>query len=134
MGAPFSKTKQSRGFEAHRQPADRIEAQDMSEARENKTGLAAVSDKVAQLLGDPVYITQYTWTALFVKDPAGHMRQLYVSQYFPNRNVAVDKFYDESEIWEWAVDAKRKALKALDVKYVVLRPSTKLSDVAAELA
>lgn len=136
MGAPskpFARVKASRGFEAQAKSTDRIEQQDADEAREKRPSVPVISDKLAQFMNDPVYVTGFTWPGLYVKDPAGFMRQLYVSQFFPNRNVAVDKFYPHDEVPDWAVAKKREVLTGLGIKYVVLLPTTKLADIQAEL-
>jgi len=133
MGAPMSRMKQPRSIAPQYEPKDAIARQDAEEAAEKRPAIAPTGDKVAQLLSDPVYVTDYTWPSLYVEGPGGRMRQLFVTQFFPNKNVAVDKFYSMDEVEPWTVDIKRAALDKIGIRYVALYPTTKLADVAAGL-
>ena len=132
MGAPFSKSKSPRTVVPSR-TNDRIAQQDSSEESEKRPSAPVITDKVAALMSDPTYITDFTWPSLYTEAPGGRMRQLFVSQFFPNKGVAIDKFYSMDEVEPWAVEFKRNALEKLGVKYFALYPTTKWSDIAAGL-
>jgi len=132
MGAPFSKSKSPRTVLPHVEH-DRIAQQDAVETTEKRPSLPQTTEKVATLLSDPVYVTDFTWPSLYAEAPGGRMRQLFVSLFFPNKNVAVDKFYSMDEVEPWTVEYKRAALDKLGVKYVALYPTTKWADIAAGL-
>lgn len=137
MGAtPFSVVKKNTALAPAQKSPEQVRDEQVEkeerERAEKERATAVITDKVARLLADPVFITDYTWPSLYVKTPAGGMKQLFVSQFFPQKAVAVDKFYDY-DVPKWELEAKRAELKRLDIRYVALFPDTRLADVAASL-
>ena len=88
----------------------------------------AKSNKVASLLGGTYYIQEKTWPFLTHQG-----RQLSVSEFYPELNVAIDKFYHMDE-WELAlVESKKVTLKSNGIKYAFLTPEKSLADLEVEL-
>lgn len=113
--------------------AERAEAlRDVSESATRQAELearnTAKANKVASLLGGTYYIQEKTWPFLTHQG-----RQLSVTEFYPELNVAIDKFYHVDE-WELALtDAKKNALKLNGIKYAFLTPDKSLADLEAEL-
>lgn len=85
-------------------------------------------NKVAELLGGSYYITEKIWPFLVWQG-----RPLSVSEFYPESNIAIDKFFHMDE-WELAlVDFKKKALKEHGIKYAFLTPQKSLADVLPDL-
>lgn len=131
MGAnPFSAVKKNGSVIQHAESERARKEQEIAREEAQKAE-QVITDKVANLLRSPVFVTDYTWPSLYVTNPAGGMKQLFVSQFFPDKMVAVDKFYSYDDVAKWEVDAKREKLEKIGVKYAALFPDTKLSDLAA---
>lgn len=88
----------------------------------------ARTNKVAALIEGRVYVTDKTWPFLVWQG-----RQLSVSEFYLEKNVAIDKFYHVGE-WELAiVEFKKKVLAENGIRYAYLTPERSLADLEADL-
>lgn len=109
-----------------------VEKQETARARAAKAKRDGKVEKIAKVLGQPVYITDRAWPFL-QGVVAGKTYQLSVSLYFPAIRTAVDKFYTMEDYEAGHVPLKGKLLNANGIKYVAMNPEKQLTDLEAEL-
>jgi hypothetical protein len=88
----------------------------------------AALNKVAALLGANYYILDKTWPFLVFNG-----RQATVGEFYPELNIAIDKFFHMDE-WELSiVEFKKEELKKNGIKYAFLTPQKSLADIEPDL-
>lgn len=115
----------------------REQAESMSEEQRRAQDQARIDalkavnrNKFARIMGARVVISQWTHPCLI--HPV-FKRQFSVTEFYPNENLAVDKFYSSDE-WEIGLSQfKRKSLNNVGVKYVCLTPDKDMADAFAEI-
>lgn len=106
---------------------DWTEAQEEASDRARK-GLREFgrTNKVAEFLGQRFWKTDKTWPSLWWKVGGWQSR---VEMYFPDLNLAVDRFLRPTSMDRQEAAFKATALKALGVRYIPLFPENKLKDL-----
>ncbi len=88
----------------------------------------AKANKVARILDQKYYITDWTHPCLFLNGV-----QTSVTEYYPEIKVAIDKFYHVGA-WEQKItDMKKALLKKEGIRYAFLTPEKTLADIEADL-
>lgn len=86
------------------------------------------ANKVAALIGGKGYVTDKTWPFLIYQG-----RQISVSEFYFENNIAIDKFFYAGD-WELAiVEFKKRVLGENGIRYAYLTPDKKLADLEIEL-
>jgi len=114
---------------------DDIESEALQDMREEAVAQAAIdakkaahANKVADMLSATYFVTDYTWPFLRSAD-----RQMAVTEFYPELNVAVDKFYYFGAHEEGLVKDKKRLLNENGIKYVFLNASKSLGDIGPEI-
>jgi hypothetical protein len=116
------------------QPNDE-ETEALREAREEQKDQAAIdarksvdSNKVASMLGGTWYITDHTWPYFRSDD-----RQMSVTEFYPDLNIAIDKFFNFGPHEERLTKEKKRLLNANGIRYAYLEPMKSLGDIGPDL-
>ena len=99
---------------------------------EDKSPRAEITDKVSAMV-QKAYNTQSpaiaNWTDTYLSESVhGRNKQYYCSRFYPEIKLALDKFYNDEEIKNGAVEFKRKALNDNGVRYIVLTPEVSFEE------
>lgn len=128
---PFSSMSQPREqpspnseeSEALREAEEMNAANEKIDQQKNKA-----ANKVAVILGASYYITQ--WTATWLRNDEAQMT---VSEMYPQKGIALDKFYSFGPSQQAEVELKKRLLNAHGIKYLYLTPEKDLASLLPEL-
>jgi hypothetical protein len=109
--------------ETLRESAERQNAEAKAAARKQKQ-----LGKVAQFLNAKVMVTDRTFPFLTFKTV-----QLSVSEWYPQLNVAVDKFFQMEDVRHDEIAFKQAQFRANGIQYAYLTPEMDLVDLADQL-